>query len=89
MDDNYLGTKQVEIQEKSSGKLFFDNIPMDGKTIHVEIDDEGRPWVALAHNTAGFQEAIIGTFVTGPALYGDLISLPELPLGGNSTLKMS
>jgi len=45
--------------------------------------------VALAHNTAGFQEAIIGTFVTGPALYGDLISLPELPLGGNSTLKMS
>ena len=60
-----------------------------GDFIDVEIDDEGRPWVALAHNTAGFQEAIIGTFVTGPALYGDLISLPELPLGGNSTLKMS
>jgi hypothetical protein len=59
-----------------------------GDFIDVEIDDEGRPWIALAHNAAGFEEAIIGTYMAGPALYGDLISLPELPIGGNSTLKM-
>ena len=60
-----------------------------GDFIDVEIDDEGRPWIALAHNAAGFEEAIIGTFTNGPALYGELIGLPELPIGGNSTLKMS
>ena len=60
-----------------------------GDFIDVEIDDEGRPWIALAHNAAGFEEAIIGTFTNGPALYGELMSLPELPIGGNSTLKMS
>ena len=59
-----------------------------GDFIDVEIDDEGRAWIALAHNAAGFEEAIIGTFMTGPALYGELISLPELPSGGNFTLKM-
>ncbi|MBT92414.1 MAG: hypothetical protein CMA61_01240 [Euryarchaeota archaeon] len=59
-----------------------------GDFIDVEIDDEGRPWIALAHNAGGFEEAIIGTFISGPALYGELRALPELPLGGNSTRLM-
>jgi hypothetical protein len=53
-----------------------------------EFDDEGRPWIALAHNTAGFEEAIIGTLTEGPSLYGDLTYLEMLPVGGPSTLKM-
>ncbi len=59
-----------------------------GDFIDVELDDEGRPWIALAHNTAGFEEAIIGTLTEGPALYGDLTYLEMLPVGGPSTLKM-
>jgi hypothetical protein len=59
-----------------------------GDFIDVEIDDEGRPWIALAHNAAGFDEAIIGTLTEGPALFGDLAYLPVLPAGGNTTLMM-
>ena len=59
-----------------------------GDFIDVEIDDEGRPWIALAHNAAGFEEAVIGTLTEGPALYGDLVYLPVLPSGGNTTLLM-
>jgi len=57
-----------------------------GDFIDVEIDDEGRPWIALAHNAAGFDEAIIGTLMEGPSLYGELAYLEPLPSGGNSTL---
>jgi len=59
-----------------------------GDFIDVELDDMGRPWIALAHNAAGFEEAIIGTLTEGPALYGDIVPLEPLPPGGNSTLKM-
>ena len=59
-----------------------------GDFIDVELDDEGRPWIALAHNAAGTEEAIIGTLVTGPSLYGDIVQLYDLPLGGVSSLKM-
>ena len=59
-----------------------------GDFIDVELDDEGRPWIALAHNAAGTGEAVIGTLMTGPSLYGEFTQLPELPVGGNSTLKM-
>ena len=59
-----------------------------GDFIDVEIDDEGRPWIALAHNTAGSDEAIIGTFTEGPSLYGDLAYMEALPAGGPSTLKL-
>ena len=59
-----------------------------GDFIDVEIDDEGRPWIALAHNAAGSDEAIIGTLTEGPSLYGDLTYLDILPPGGASTLKM-
>jgi hypothetical protein len=58
-----------------------------GDFIDVVIDVEGRPWIALAHNIYN-EEAIIGTLVTGPALRGPLEPLPELPMGGQSTLKM-
>ena len=56
-----------------------------GDFIDVEFDDEGRPWIALAHNTNG-EIGIVGTFVTGPALFGELRQLPELSPGGPSTL---
>ena len=59
-----------------------------GDFIDVELDDAGRPWIALAHNAAGFEEAIVGTLTEGPALYGDIVALDSLPPGGNSTLKM-
>jgi hypothetical protein len=59
-----------------------------GDFIDVELDDVGRPWIALAHNAAGFEEAIIGTLTEGPALYGEIVALDSLPSGGNSTLKM-
>ena len=59
-----------------------------GDFIDIEIDDQGRPWVALAHNVHN-EEAIIGTWTTGPSLYGDDITMLDvLPAGGNSTLKM-
>ncbi len=59
-----------------------------GDFIDVELDDEGRPWIALAHNAAGTEEAVIGTLMTGPALYGEFVQLPDLPAGGVSSLKM-
>ena len=59
-----------------------------GDFIDVEIDDEGRPWIALAHNAAGSDEAVIGTLMEGPTLYGDLTYLEILPAGGPSTLLM-
>jgi len=34
------------------------------------------------------QEGIVGTFVTGPSLYGDLIQLEVIEAGGNSTLSL-
>ena len=36
-------------------------LPGFGDFIDVELDDNGRPWIALAHNTAGSDEAIIAT----------------------------
>ena len=59
-----------------------------GDFIDVELDDFGRPWIALAHNAAGTEEAVIGTLTTGPSLYGEVVQLPELPAGGVSSLKM-
>ena len=56
-----------------------------GDFIDVEIDDEGRPWIALAHNTNG-ELGIVGTYVTGPALFGELRLLPEILPGGPATL---
>jgi len=58
-----------------------------GDFIDIEIDDEGRPWIALAHNVQG-QEGIVGTFVTGPSLYGNLTQLEVIEAGGNSTLSL-
>jgi hypothetical protein len=58
-----------------------------GDFIDIEIDDEGRPWIALAHNVRN-QEGIVGTFVTGPSLYGDLIQLEVIEAGGNTTLSL-
>ena len=56
-----------------------------GDFIDIEIDDDGRPWIALAHNVEGGM-GIAGTYITGPSLIGDVAQLPELPVGGNSTL---
>ena len=56
-----------------------------GDFIDVEIDDEGRPWIALAHNVNG-ELGIVGTYVYGPSLYGDLRLLPAITAGGPETL---
>ena len=56
-----------------------------GDFIDVELDDFGRPWIALAHNAAGTEEAVIGTLMTGPSLYGEVVQLPVLPVGGVSS----
>lgn len=56
-----------------------------GDFIDVEIDDEGRPWIALAHNVMG-EAGIVGTYTIGPALYGELRLLPEISAGGPSTV---
>ena len=54
--------------------------------IDIEVDDEGRPWIALSHNVNS-AEAVIGTWTTGPSLFGDNVSyLQALPTGGNTTL---
>ena len=56
-----------------------------GDFIDIEIDDEGRPWLALSHNVFG-DIGIAATYVTGPSLYGELTQLPEITAGGPSTL---
>ena len=58
-----------------------------GDFIDIEIDDEGRPWIALAHNVNN-QEGIVGTMITGPSLYGDIIQLEVIEAGGNTTLSL-
>jgi len=58
-----------------------------GDFIDIEIDDEGRPWIALAHNVRN-EEGIVGTWTSGPALYGDIVQLPLLEKGGNETLSL-
>lgn len=56
-----------------------------GDFIDIAIDLEGRPWAALSHNPDG-DTGIVGTFIAGPALRGDLQNLTTLPVGGSSTL---
>ena len=56
-----------------------------GDFIDVEIDDEGRPWIALAHNVLG-EHGIVGTWTTGPSLYGNITQLPVIAAGGPSTI---
>ena len=55
-----------------------------GDFIDVEIDDEGRPWIALAHNVNG-EIGIVGTWITGPSLYGNMTQLPTIMAGGPHT----
>lgn len=40
LDGQFFSAKQVEIEGRSSGKLFFENIPFDTKELHVQIDGE-------------------------------------------------
>ncbi len=61
-----------------------------GDFIDICIDPDGRPWAALANNMylneGGDGAGIVGTYTHGPALRGDLDSLPELPIGGPTTI---
>lgn len=50
----------------------------------IIIDQHGRVWFGLAHNVAG-ELGIFGTLAKGPNLRG-MGPLPDMPLGGNSTL---
>ena len=56
-----------------------------GDFIDIELDDSGRPWIALAHNVLG-QEGIAGTYIVGPSLYGPIEELPPHVAGGPDTL---
>lgn len=40
VDDVLFGAKQVEVEGESSGKVFFENIPLATKKLHVKIDEE-------------------------------------------------
>jgi len=40
VDDVLFGAKQLEIEDESSGKIFFENIPLETKSLHVQIDEE-------------------------------------------------
>ncbi|MCI0497664.1 MAG: glycoside hydrolase [Thermoplasmata archaeon] len=56
-----------------------------GDFIDICIDPDGRPWAALANNR--YEDAgIVGIYTHGPALRGDIGSLPVLPVGGPSTI---
>jgi hypothetical protein len=59
-----------------------------GDFIDIEIDDDGRPWAAMANDLIG-QSGIATTYVTGPALYGELRQLPVIPAGGPETIFFS
>ena len=55
-----------------------------GDFIDILVDQHGRPWFGLSHNIV--DEGIFGTIAIGPSLRGPLAPLPEMPLGGSSTL---
>ncbi|MAJ18333.1 MAG: hypothetical protein CMA06_00645 [Euryarchaeota archaeon] len=55
-----------------------------GDFIDILVDQHGRPWFGLSHNIV--DEGIFGTIAIGPSLRGPLAPLPEMPLGGPSTL---
>jgi hypothetical protein len=40
VDDVFFGAKQIELEANSSGKLFFENIPVDTSELHVQLDSE-------------------------------------------------
>ncbi len=56
-----------------------------GDFIDICIDPDGRPWAALAHNQHN-DMGIVGTYMYGPSLRGEIDSLPPLPVGGPSTI---
>lgn len=40
VDDVLFGAKQIEVDGESSGKIFFENIPVNTNSLHVQIDEE-------------------------------------------------
>jgi hypothetical protein len=56
-----------------------------GDFIDMQIDAFGRPWLSLSHNPSG-DTGIMGTFQTGPTLFGNVTQLSMLPEGGAQTL---
>ncbi len=40
VDGLFFGAKQIEIEAGASGKLFFENIPLETERLHVQIDAE-------------------------------------------------
>ena len=51
----------------------------------MQIDAFGRPWLSLSHNPSG-DTGIMGTFMAGPTLVGNVTDLSVLPEGGIQTL---
>lgn len=40
VDDVLFGAKQIEVEGESSGKIFFENIPIDTRALHIQIDED-------------------------------------------------
>ena len=40
IDDVFFGAKQIEVDGEASGKIFFENIPLETQSLHVQIDEE-------------------------------------------------
>jgi hypothetical protein len=70
--------------ENAKSDCGYDRCGGFGDFNDIIIDQHGRVWFGLAHNVAG-ELGIFGTLAIGPSLRG-VGPLPEIPLGGNSTL---
>ena len=56
-----------------------------GDFLDMSVDQYGRPWFGLSHNTAG-DIGIFATITEGPTLRGVFEPLKVMPLGGPDTL---
>ena len=56
-----------------------------GDFIGIDVDAEGRPWVAMANNVHK-NAGIVGTLLEGPSLRGDLAALAPIALAGPGSL---
>ena len=56
-----------------------------GDFLDMGVDQYGRPWFGLSHNSAG-DVGIFSTIANGPSLRGEYGPLESIPLGGNNTL---
>ena len=56
-----------------------------GDFLDMSVDQHGRPWFGLSHNSAG-DIGIFATITEGPTLRGTFGPLKVMPTGGPDTL---